>query len=157
MAEKNVHNVRFAGFSSKETLKKMYRACDFFVHPTKSDVWGLVINEAMAAGLPVITTDMCVAGVTLIKDSFDDTVRKMQENGGKSSFNEENQDNNDSMTGVIIKPSDVNTLRESLVLFRDLPGEVLAKMGENAIKIIKDYTFEKMAEAHAAIGNISRK
>ena len=83
--------------------------------------------------------------------------KRMQENGGKSSFNEENQDNNDSMTGVIIKPSDVNTLRESLVLFRDLPGEVLAKMGENAIKIIKDYTFEKMAEAHAAIGNISRK
>lgn len=32
------------------------------------DVWGLVINEAMACGLPVITADRCVAGMELIED-----------------------------------------------------------------------------------------
>ena len=36
--------------------------------PTRSDTWGLVINEAMTFGLPVITTDMCVAGNALIND-----------------------------------------------------------------------------------------
>ena len=35
---------------------------------TRVDTWGLVINEAMANGLPVITTKRCVAGVELIKD-----------------------------------------------------------------------------------------
>lgn len=43
-------------------------AADIFVHPTREDIWGLVVNEAMAKGLPVITTDRCVAGLELIKN-----------------------------------------------------------------------------------------
>lgn len=35
---------------------------------TVGDVWGLVINEAMAHGLPVITTNKCVAGLDLIEN-----------------------------------------------------------------------------------------
>ena len=42
---------------------------DIFVHPTETDVWGLVINEAMAHGLPIITTDGCVAGLELVKNN----------------------------------------------------------------------------------------
>ena len=152
MAEKDVRNVRFAGFSSKETLKKMYRACDFFVHPTKSDVWGLVINEAMAAGLPVITTDMCVAGVTLIGNSLEELTRKIAKNDGKTRFAAEN-----NCTGAIIKPSDTGMLKEALIFFRDLPDEIVASMGENSLRVIRDYTFEKMAAAHASIDNISKK
>ena len=36
--------------------------------PTREDIWGLVINEAMAYGLPIITTDNCLAGLELIKN-----------------------------------------------------------------------------------------
>lgn len=56
------------GFKKKEELVKYYKASDLFVLPTREDVWGLVINEAMARGLPVITTDKCVAGLELISD-----------------------------------------------------------------------------------------
>ena len=41
---------------------------DIFVHPTREDIWGLVINEAMANGLPVITTNRCNAGLELISN-----------------------------------------------------------------------------------------
>ena len=45
-----------------------YQACDLFVLPTREDIWGLVINEAMANGLPVVTTDRCIAGLELVED-----------------------------------------------------------------------------------------
>jgi glycosyltransferase involved in cell wall biosynthesis len=64
----DLHNVRFVGFCNKIELKKYYEASDVFILPTRGDVWGLVINEAMASGLPVITTDKCIAGSTLVKD-----------------------------------------------------------------------------------------
>lgn len=60
-------NVHFIDFKIKSELEKYYLAADIFVHPTREDIWGLVINEAMAKGLPVVTTDHCVAGLELIK------------------------------------------------------------------------------------------
>ncbi len=64
----NASNVHFVSFKQKEELKKYYRAADVFVHPTREDIWGLVINEAMANGLPVVTTQRCVAGMQLVKN-----------------------------------------------------------------------------------------
>lgn len=62
-------NVYFVGFKLKEQLKEYYKASDLFVLPTREDIWGLVINEAMANALPVITTDRCGAGLELVDDS----------------------------------------------------------------------------------------
>lgn len=62
-------NVHFIDFMSKIELSNFYKAADIFVLPTREDIWGLVINEAMAYGLPVITTEACVAGVEMIKNS----------------------------------------------------------------------------------------
>ncbi|MCQ2229259.1 MAG: glycosyltransferase family 4 protein [Bacteroidales bacterium] len=58
--------VHFEGFKTKEELSDYFKAADLFVHPTREDIWGLVVNEAMAFGLPVITTNKCVAGVELV-------------------------------------------------------------------------------------------
>ena len=41
-------------FQNQEVVRKYYEASAVFVHPTREDIWGLVINEAMAAGVPVI-------------------------------------------------------------------------------------------------------
>jgi len=48
--------VRFAGHLGRDELADAYAAADVFVFPSVSDPWGLVVNEAMAAGLPVIAT-----------------------------------------------------------------------------------------------------
>jgi glycosyltransferase involved in cell wall biosynthesis len=37
-------------------LADLYRACDVFVLPTRAEGWGLPLIEAVAAGLPIITT-----------------------------------------------------------------------------------------------------
>lgn len=53
-------------FMKKIDLIEYYKASDVFCILTREDVWGLVINEAMALGLPVVTTKQCVAGNELI-------------------------------------------------------------------------------------------
>jgi len=40
----------------KEQIPCVYRACDAFVLPTRGEAWGLPLFEALACGLPVITT-----------------------------------------------------------------------------------------------------
>lgn len=64
----NLPHVHFVGFKSKADLATYYRAADVFVLPTREDIWGLVVNEAMAHGLPVITTDRCIAGLEMVED-----------------------------------------------------------------------------------------
>ncbi len=53
-SELNAHNVIFAGPIPPHKLSAYYAAADFLVHPALLDVWGLVVNEAMASGLPVL-------------------------------------------------------------------------------------------------------
>ena len=58
--------IEFIPFKSKKEIFDLYKASDIFVLATREDIWGLVINEAMACGLPVITTDRCGAGIELL-------------------------------------------------------------------------------------------
>ena len=70
MDEKHIENVEFIDFAGKEELRKYYSMCDVFVLPTREDIWGLVINEAMAYCLPIVTTDNCVAGLELVPEKW---------------------------------------------------------------------------------------
>lgn len=55
-SERNIRNVVFAGFKQKPDLPKYYAIADVFVFPTLGDPYGLVVDEAMACSLPVIST-----------------------------------------------------------------------------------------------------
>ena len=57
-------------FMTKKELADWYQAADLFVMPTREDVWGLVVNEAMAYGLPVISSDMCGAASEMVKNGY---------------------------------------------------------------------------------------
>lgn len=57
-AEKNKLLVRFIGFKNQSELPSIYAGSDIFVLPsTIGETWGLVVNEAMASGLPVVVSD----------------------------------------------------------------------------------------------------
>jgi glycosyltransferase involved in cell wall biosynthesis len=64
---KKISNIKFFDFMEKHDVFSILKESDIFLFLTKGDVWGLVINEALAAGLPIITTNKCGAGVELIK------------------------------------------------------------------------------------------
>lgn len=64
----NLDTVDFIPNVSKQELITYYKVSELFALNTKEDVWGLVVNEAMANGLPVLTTFQCVAGEELIEN-----------------------------------------------------------------------------------------
>ena len=117
----NLKNIHFVGFKSKPELVEYYTAADVFVHPTREDIWGLVINEAMAKGLPVITTDRCIAGLELItSDAF----------------------------GKIVSVGDHNALANAITETLESGSSVRS---EKILIAIREYTLEKMAERHIEV------
>ncbi|HEY2627793.1 MAG TPA: glycosyltransferase [Usitatibacter sp.] len=56
----------FAGFVNQSSLPGILGAVDAFVLPSESEPWGLIVNEAMCAGLPVIVTDQVGAAGDLV-------------------------------------------------------------------------------------------
>lgn len=64
---KDSTNIHFIDFVLPEDVKDYYQAADLFVLPSESDVWGLVLNEAMAQGLPVIASEGVIGGKSLIE------------------------------------------------------------------------------------------
>jgi glycosyltransferase involved in cell wall biosynthesis len=61
-------NVRFVGWVPRDELPLWYAAADVFVLPSRSDQWGMVLNEAAAAGLPLVATDAPGAAHDLVDD-----------------------------------------------------------------------------------------
>lgn len=123
MEKLGLENIHFVDFKPKAELKKYLMASDLFVLPTREDIWGLVINEAMAFGLPVITTDKCVAGIELI----------------------ENDKN-----GYIVPVDDAIVLGEKM---RELiqNDNLRNAMAIKNLKKIKEYTIENMVTVHLNI------
>lgn len=60
--------VCFPGFAQREELAGLYALAEFLVLPTHSDTWGLVVNEAMACGLPIIVSDVAGCSSDLVED-----------------------------------------------------------------------------------------
>lgn len=60
--------VSVEGFIQPADLPGLYAAADVLVLPSRHDGWGLVVNEALGAGLPVVVSDRVGAGRDLVKD-----------------------------------------------------------------------------------------
>ncbi len=65
--EREMNSVRFEGVRSQQDLPRYYGIADVFVFPTRSDPWGLVLNEAMCSGLPVICSTAAGAAADLVR------------------------------------------------------------------------------------------
>jgi glycosyltransferase involved in cell wall biosynthesis len=113
--------IHFLPFMKDNEIHAYYRAADLFVLPTREDIWGLVINEAMAAGLPVITTEKCGAGIELIPDKR-----------------------------FIIPTEDADALAASISeLMED--DTMRKKVAWRNLERIQQYSIENMARVHAEI------
>ncbi len=115
-----LQNIHFVEFKTKKELAKYYKCADVFVHPTREDIWGLVINEAMGYALPVITTDKCIAGLEMVK-------------------NGEN--------GFIVPTEEVEILADKInYILNDEKQK--RKMQEESLNIGRKYTIENMVKEH---------
>ncbi|WP_279167041.1 glycosyltransferase family 4 protein [Thomasclavelia cocleata] len=117
----NVKNIYFYDFMEKDRLYLYYQSADLMVFPTREDIWGLVINEAMANGLPIISTNKCNSAIELIKNN-----------------------------GIIIESDNLKQLKESIFSLMNNENQLL-EMSNVSCKIIKNYTIESMAQKHIEI------
>ena len=60
--------VRFLGPLDRDELPAVYAQADAFVLPSRSEPWGMVLNEAAAAGLPLVATEGAGAAHDLVED-----------------------------------------------------------------------------------------
>ena len=62
-------HVHLPGFKQYDELPVYYALANAFVHPSTTEQWGLVVNEAIASGLPVIVSDRCGCAPELVQDN----------------------------------------------------------------------------------------
>lgn len=120
MKQNDINNLHFIGFKNREELAEYYQLADLFVLPTREDIWGLVVNEALSYGLPVITTNKCNAGLELI---------------------------NNGVNGYIVNVNDVEELSNKMIKLL-LSDTILRSMAGNCLVKIREYSLEKMALNH---------
>ena len=60
--------VEYAGFQPPEALPRYFAQADVFVLPSRYDGWGVVVNQAIGAGLPVVCSDAVGAAYDLVED-----------------------------------------------------------------------------------------
>lgn len=64
-----INNIELVGAKNQEELAQYYAAADVFVFPSLIDVWGLVVNEALCFGLPVLASKFAGSSLGLIDGS----------------------------------------------------------------------------------------
>lgn len=116
--QNNIKDVYFLGFLNQSELPEAFALSDVFVLPSINETWGLVINEAMCAGLPIITTDVVGAASDLVKEGIN---------------------------GFTYKAGDVNQLADKLLII--LSDERLRKsMGDKSKEIISKWSYKECIE-----------
>jgi glycosyltransferase involved in cell wall biosynthesis len=61
------NRIHFLGFKQPAVLPEIFAAADIFVLPSRHDGWGVVVNEALGTGLPIIVSDR-VGARELVED-----------------------------------------------------------------------------------------
>jgi len=68
MTEPARARIRYEGFQPPDKLHLFFAQADVFVLPSRHEGWGVVINQALGAGLPVICSDVVGAGTDLVEE-----------------------------------------------------------------------------------------
>ncbi len=114
-----LENVVFAGFRQKAELPAWYALADVFVFPTLGDPYGLVVDEAMACSLPVVSTT----------------------EAGELALRVE-----DGANGYLVPPQDSSALLSRMEVLARSP-ELRARMGERSYAKVRNLTPSLWADA----------
>lgn len=113
------NKIHFLNFQNQSQMPVLYQACDLFCLPSKSESWGLAVNEAMACSRAVLVSDKVGCATDLVIPN---------------------------VNGQIFKSGNLNDLTEKLF---ELTNDQfrLKEMGQRSKEIIHSFNFEKIASA----------
>ncbi len=119
--------IRFTGFAQREQLGAYYGLADVFVLPTYTDTWGMVVNEAMACGLPVIVSRAAGCAADLVRENWN---------------------------GLLVAPKDVGSLESAMRLLAE-QTELRTTMGSRSAEYIRGYSPQAWSDGVAeAVGQV---
>lgn len=116
-----IQGVVFAGSHRPDELGRYYGLASCLILPSVSETWGLVVNEAMAAGLPVIVSHRCGCVAELVRPGFN---------------------------GYVVDPLDVDGMARTMAVMSSTLVDC-ASMGEASRRIVALYTPETWANSLA--------
>ncbi len=116
--DSGLSSIRFLGFRNQTELPRIYDLCDAFVLPSYNETWGLIVNEVMNAGRPVVVTGQVGCQPDLVHDG---------------------------VNGFVYPAFNVDALAKCLRRLIEDP-ELRATMGENSLRIIRQYSFDQDVE-----------
>lgn len=111
--------VKFLGMRKRDFIAKMLASSDAFILPSFLESWGMVVNEAMAAGLPVLLSDRINAGHTLLEDG---------------------------VNGYSFNPYDGKQMSNAILRYINLNEEEKIRMSSQALLAIKKYDYKYLGE-----------
>jgi glycosyltransferase involved in cell wall biosynthesis len=76
----NNSNIKFTGFVDQKDLKEYYSSADILVIPSLFEPWGLVLNEAMAAGCAIIASDKVISTFDLVINNYNGFIYSNEKN-----------------------------------------------------------------------------
>ncbi|TLU83409.1 MAG: glycosyltransferase family 4 protein [Chlorobium sp.] len=113
-------SIHFLPFKSQQELCVYYKHAEGLVLPSLyGETWGLVVNEAMASGLPVLVSGKCGCAETLVK-----------------------HENN----GFVFEPEDQTLIADVLEKFMSMSHKQRKAMGEISKNIIDEWGFERFCK-----------
>lgn len=111
-------DVHLAGFLNQSKVVRAYLAADLFVLPSEFDeTWGIVVNEAMVCGLPVIVSDRVGSGTDLVHEGAN---------------------------GFVVRAGDVDALERAMAELVSSP-EKRRRFGNASQQIVQTWTNERGA------------
>jgi 1,2-diacylglycerol 3-alpha-glucosyltransferase len=114
----NLHaNVHLPGFKAYNELPVYYAFAKAFVHASTTEQWGLVVNEAVASGLPVIVSDRCGCVPELVQGN-----------------------------GFTFDPFDEHELAERLLRLASLTDDERKRLGDVGCKIAANFGSDRFGE-----------
>jgi 1,2-diacylglycerol 3-alpha-glucosyltransferase len=113
-------HVHWLGWVSYNDLPELYQRAGCFVIPSHIEPWGLVVNEAMAAGRPVLVSEQCGCQPELCRE-------------GENGFS--------------FDPGDTVQLAQLMATMSGLPAESRAAMGDASRRIVARFTLETWRQA----------
>ncbi len=118
------HDVRFTGLKTSHELLPLYAQAGCFVLPSTREPWGLVVNEAMAADLPVLVSSRCGCCADLVQEG---------------------------VNGFSFDPSAPEEIEHWLHTMERMPAEQRAAMGRCSGEIVSRFSPEGFGDAIATI------
>ena len=109
-----LNNVKFLSFKNQKNLALIYKSTDVFIMPSTREPWGLTVNEAMASGNAIISSDNVGSSYDLVKS-------------GRNGFTFKNNSAEDLAKKILRISKNKKQLR---------------KFKSNSLKIISKWNFE---------------